>query len=302
MPNDPPDVFTEIAGASSRNAPAPLPSSRRKEVVSLYVVTLGAFAVGLWCFYPYFVRELQRLERWQAVLIWSGDIASLAFFTFFVYRHSLLGQPLQDRPWDEFKRERVWQVALLGFLFATGLDLAITLGLMYEDSTLFATADIVAGQVERVVRYSDEQPVYVLLCRYQDKQGQWHTSDFMVNLLPANAPPRPGLPAPLVQAIQQGQVPFPVQISCDPAWPARSWLTDYGWDDGNRLHYFSLILLGFQIGGLFLFAVVGETASKNLPLAPWWIELHQVIPFLGQVFFMIVAGPFYRAKLWSLNL
>ena len=59
------------------------------------------------------------------------------------------------------------------------------------------------------------------------------------------------------------------------------------------------MLLFFQFGSLFLFVVVGGERARHYPRSPWWVELYQVVPFMGQVFFMAIAGPFFRYKLWS---
>jgi hypothetical protein len=275
-------------------------SKRSKALGVIFALTMLGFAVGMWGFGPYFIREMRRLEPWQAVLIWLGDATTLFWFAFFVARHYLSGEPLRERSWSAFKREKQWLIALFSFLLAAGLDLAITLGLMYEDHTRFSDAEVVEAEVVRIMCSAGATwRHFELQCRYQDKQRQSHEGFFLVSEYPPETNFPAAVPAAVAQNIRQQQTPFAIRVSYDPHWPGRSWLTDFGWNDGNRLHYVSLLMPIFQVWGLLMLAIAVAAYIKDYGIVPWWFDLHQVAPFIAQVLFLAFVGPPFRlSAMW----
>jgi len=94
----------------------------------------------------------------------------------------------------------------------------------------------------------------------------------------------------------EGRGAVPLRIRYDPEWPARSWLADFGPDDGNRLHYFSLIVLAIQGMVLCLFLIFLAGFTKEHGEVPWWFDLHKAYPFLIEVIFFAIVGPAHRAS------
>jgi hypothetical protein len=262
----------------------------------LAVLTLGGLALGLWCFHPYFEQEHRRMEPWKTVLIWTGDAVALGWFLRFVTGHFVQGRPLRSRSWADFKHEKEYLVALGSLLFAIGTDLAITLYLMQEDRAAFANAEVVVGQADSVKsHFHPETNHYELHVRYNDRHGGQHGGRFLVEERRDKGFPA-AVPKQTVEALWDGRVPFAVRISYDPAWPDRAWLTDFGWDDGNRIHYFSLIVLVIQVAGLLLFAEALAIVAYSSGRVPWWFDLYKACPFLVEVAFIALVGPFFRME------
>ena len=254
----------------------------------------AGLVLGLWGFLPYFVLEHRRLEPWKGALIWAGDAIALGWFLRFLTEHLVQGRPLRSWLWGSFKHEKEWQLALGSLLVGLGLDLALTLSLMHEDQAAFAGAVMVEGQADAVKE--SLHPVrnhYELHVAYQDRDGGQHEGRFLVEEPAASGFP-PAVPALTVNALRDGRVPFAVRVSYDPFWPDRAWLTDFGPDDGNRLHYFSLIALVLQGAGLLLFVELLAMVIYHTGRVPWWYDLYRALPFLAEVAFAALVGPFYR--------
>jgi hypothetical protein len=234
------------------------------------------------------------MPPWEAALLWIGDAIALVWFLQFVATHLFQGRPLRSRSWSEFKREKEWVVALVSLLLGAGLDLAITLLEMHKDKAGFASAEVAGGTVHSVQsRAGNERAFYELRCRYPDKQGQWYEGRFCVEE-DFNAGFAAAVPPQTVQALWNGQVPFGVRVSYDPDRPERSWLTDFGWHDGNRLYYFSLIVLAIQGLGLLLFVEFLAMVTYHTGRVPWWFDLYKAFPFLVEVGLIGLIGPLFR--------
>jgi hypothetical protein len=134
---------------------------------------------------------------------------------------------------------------------------------------------------------------YQLDCTFKDTQGQNHEARFLVKEDPLTGFPA-AVPPATAQALRAGQVPVPLRISYDPSWPGRAWPTDFGWDDGNRLHYFSLMALVMRGAGLLLFVEFMAIVTYTTGRVPWWFDLHKALPFLVEVTFAAVVGPVFR--------
>jgi hypothetical protein len=251
-------------------------------------------AVGGWGLGPYLTREMRRLEPWKVVLVWFGTATALVWFVVFMVEYLVRGQPLRVRPWDSFKREKEWLLAVGSLLLSCGTDLAVTLHLMHEDRAAFQTAQVVQGQaVAMRAILHPRRNRYDLDCTFTDLQVNRHEARFLVSEDPVTGFPA-AVPPATVQALRAGQAPVPLRISYDPAWPDRSWATDFGWDDGNRLHYFSLIVLVMRGGVLLLLVEFMAMVTYHTGRVPWWFDLHKALPFLVEVAFAAVVGPFMR--------
>jgi hypothetical protein len=122
--------------------------------------------------------------------------------------------------------------------------------------------------------------------RYQDVQGDSHLVTYYVRdrdelLL---------LPGAVVLAIRQKQPNISLPIIYDPQRPGRSWIPEIGWDDGNRLHYLSLLILFFQFLFSMLFMTLLWSAIRNDGQLPSWAEYHGLLPLGCQAFIMALFG------------
>jgi hypothetical protein len=267
---------------------------RRLALGILFALTCAGIVIGLWGLLPYLEPEHRRLEPWKIALIWAGDFTTFACFLWFVVVHLVRGKPLRNRPWSSFVREKRWVLALAALLLGFGLDLAITIGSLLEERAAFPNAVAVMGEVQSV------QPIlhpagnhYDLTCRYRDNQECWHEGRYLIEERVDTGFPR-ALPAPTALAIKHGWAPVDIRVSYDPSWPDRSWLTDVGWRDGNRLHYFSLAVLflqGICTVGIAANLMILSYASGRVP---WCFDLIGTVPFLTEVAFAAFIGPIMR--------
>ena len=260
-------------------------------------MTCAALLVGSWGFAPYFLREHRRLEPWKVALIWIGDATTFCWFVRFFVQHVLHAEPLRAKPWRVFKREKEWLFALVSLLVSAGLDAGVTLWLKDNDEKAFANGVMVPGEVYDLRRSFPNSGDfrYELYCRYRDRNGGEHEERFLVLVKWGRDFPAT-VPAATALAMNRGDVPFALRVRYDPDWPARSWPADFGPDDGNRLHYFSLIVLAIQGLGLCLFVLFLAIFTKERGEVPWWFDLYKAYPFFIEVIFFALIGPAHRAS------
>lgn len=284
---------------TGRTAGALQQRRRRLALAIVFALTCAALVVGCWGFAPYFALEHRRMEPWKVGLVWIGDALAFAWFVRFVIQHVVHAEPLRTRPWEQFKRDRAWLFPLASLLLGTGFDLATTLWLKHADEKAFDRGAIVQGEVYRLHAFFPASPNDVyrwdLHCRYQDAGGAWHEQHYLI-AQKGNEPFPPGLEPEGRRGLAARQAPFALRVRYDPDWPGRSWPDDYGHDDGNRLHYFSLGVLAVQGLGLLLFLVLLAIFTKERAEVPWWFDLYQAYPFFVQVIFFALVGPAHRAS------
>jgi hypothetical protein len=92
-----------------------------------------------------------------------------------------------------------------------------------------------------------------------------------------------GLPINTQKALAAGQVAFPVRVSFDPSLTARCWLTDVGYDDGDRIYVFSYLVLLFQFYAMIAFVALLH-AQHSVGRDPWWESLYRPLPLIVTAF------------------
>ncbi|SRR6266542_675286 len=273
-----------VEPASVRSEPTDERTARTVLAV-LFVLTCVGLAVGLWGWAPYLEREHRRLEPWKAVLLWVGDITTLAWFTWYCIDHILRRRPFEPR------RARTWSFALFSILFALACDLAVTVALILDERAAYQSAVETDGQVTAVAVKTFQSGIvkYDLTYRFLDRAGEWHTARYTVRSRPGEGFP-PEMPREVDEALRAGRRAFPVRVSYHPNWPNRSWVRGTGWDDADRLHYFSLLPLLFQLIGLLVFILLLRAEVQRTGTSPWWHDLYKVFPLMVEAAVFVLFG------------
>jgi hypothetical protein len=139
-----------------------------------------------------------------------------------------------------------------------------------------------------VKRFGNDVTKYDLTCEFTDAAGAGHEAWFTVReTRDGYAPP---VPPAVAAALRAGRVPFDVGVSYDPRWPDRNWVRGSGWDDNDRLHYFSLLPLVFQVITLPVFAALLRSAAQGGGTLPWWHDLYKAYPMLIEAGCLLLFG------------
>lgn len=256
----------------------------------LFLLVVAGLAVGAAAFGPYLEREHRRLEPWKAALVWMGLGLALLWFLQFCLAHGLAGRAVRPPPAGGAGLGRAWWLALVTILAAVAADAWMAVRCMWDEQAGYAAALRVPGEVYALGRQDFKTNVrYVLRCTYRDRAGNARQTRFTLRDQADGGLP-PGLPPAVATAVRAGRVPFPVEVAYDPALPGRDWLAGAGWDDNDRLHYFSLAILTFQAITLPLFMLSLSGYKKRTGAYPWWYDLHKAYPALVAAAFLLIFG------------
>lgn len=264
------------------------PHSAKLFLVCLTVLLSVAVFHAVLAFGCYFVNELRRLTSFEIAILFLGDIVGLFWFLRFAVRWQSGEMVSRPQPVESRRIPRtVW--IMMGTM-SLGLlgELAMTHSLRQDEYEGFqravpavCTVDSVQSQFTKgAARY------WKLNGQYRDAAGETHPVIFYLRA----SDELPQLPAPISLAIQQNQMPLELPIVYDPEQPGRSWIPQRGWDDGNRLHYMSLLILFFQFLASCIFLLCLWENIKSRRHLPWWTELHNLIPLGTQAFIMALFG------------
>ena len=69
---------------------------------------------------------------------------------------------------------------------------------------------------------------------------------------------------------------------------SRAWVDGAGWDDGQKIYWFSLLTLFFQAIVTALFLLLLRRWSGEL--LPWWWDIYKVLPLVVGAFWLFVMG------------
>jgi hypothetical protein len=247
--------------------------SARPFLGCLSLLILAGIIVGVLAMGNYLVHEHRRLSGWESLLVWLGDGVALLWFSVYFVRHWLLAKPVKEFRGSKRRITVLWWMVLLSILTSTGVDLWMTLRLRESERQAFARSSRTEGTIEQLSKTPFSARVaYVLRCRYTDRDQVVRQAVFQVR----DPDELPKLAPQVAQAIRQEQLPIQVAVAYDPERPARCWLAELGWDDSQRLCYFSLLVLLFQ-GLLSLGFMALLTSHHNSEdVLPWWYDQHSV--------------------------
>jgi hypothetical protein len=259
----------------------------RRWLALLFVLTCAGLGSGLWALDPLLVEEHRRLEPWQAVLIWSGDVVVLFWFAHYFVTHCYLCRPLVGEA-----AGRRGKFAIISILLALAVDLTATVLLERHDRARFQAAEVVAGEVHAVELRNPDSGMYRLSCHFRGKDGVRRETVFYVGGIRGGK--NPDLPADLVEKVVKGQVPFPLKVSYDPQRPDRTWITDMGGvRHGLGIHALSRAAILLQGFILFIFHSAPAGFRQVYGRDPWWIDLHRAFPLMAEAVILTLTGVAY---------
>ncbi|HET6423631.1 MAG TPA: hypothetical protein VFG20_08095 [Planctomycetaceae bacterium] len=241
---------------------------------------------GWWGLGCYFIQEHHRLLWWETVLMWTGDALALFWYLQFCGRWWLGTLTIgEQRLTDRRLPRSVWWV-LGSLLMGMTAECLLAAKVTYDEYTGFQRAVPAVCQIRTVKRLAINAGPwnYQLAGTYRDAAGQLYPAVYRLREQEELAL----LPPAMANSIRQLQ-PFALPIVIDPQRPGRHWIREVGWDDPNRLHYMSFLVLVFQI--VFGLAPIGMLveAVKHRRL-PWWTELHKVYPLCCEAFVFALFG------------
>lgn len=257
----------------------------RATLLWMFVGTLAGLAVGIFAFWPYLVEEHRRLRPWQWIPMWLGDLSALFWFLTALVSPSPPPQLRSGRRTDAERRHHR-RAFLVSMAVAVAIDFTHTAHLHWQESRDFATADVVQGEVTSVrIREGTDTTRYRVRVRFSDRANRVHEEPIRVQRGDLH-----GLPMNTRKALVSGRVPFPVRVSFDPSLPPRCWLTDVGYDDGDRVYAFSYVVLMVQAGGIALFGfLLHEQHRKGND--PRWEGFLRPLPLMITAAFFLIFGP-----------
>jgi len=250
------------------------------------LAVVGLLVAGLWLQMPYLAVEQSRLEPWRILELWCADILALAWFVRFVFEHVLEAEPLAAMPFAD-TRAQMRGVATAG-VAAVVVELLFTFSLMLNERDRYkygTTTDATAVAVRQINRPATTW--YEVDCRFKDASGQPRQAHVRVeaehHVFPAT------LPAATAQVLSShGRGTSLIAIRYDPQFPARAWADGAGWDDGQKIYWFSMLTLFFQAIVTALFLLLLRRWSGGF--LPWWWEIYKVLPLLVGGFWLFVMG------------
>jgi hypothetical protein len=280
----------DLIGDSPHNAETDsLRESKRERIALLcvFAATLLCLLIGIRAHWPYFVEEHRRLSPWQWIPFWLGDVSALFWFISAMVSPQTLVRSTNGGRDVSKARQRRRRKFLISMGAAIAIDFSHTAYLHWHEAADFSRAEVVAGEVvaNQVWEGRDCTRYYVQV-RFRDRMNRVHKEEVRVQRGNIG-----GLPANAQKALTSGRVPFSVRVSFDSDLPARCWLTDMGYYDGDRIYLFSYVVLIFQIyGTLAFFGLISLQHRSGYD--PWWESLYRPLPLVITAFVLVVfAAP-----------
>ena len=259
----------------------------------LLLVRLGCLVVaialgaGLWFGLPYLTIEHHRLEPWKAIGIWTGDLMALFWFARFAFVHAVLGRPLVSTFTPD--RRRTFKLIMFAGVAALLVDLGLTLYLMWDERAGYTRSQPAMAQLTALqVIKRPAATWYEFDCNFTDATGISHHAHLRIqawkHILPSRLPPE------VAKALGAAPTARPsIPIRYDPRFPVRAWVENNGWDDDNRLYWFSLFTLFIQaaVTGLFLLLLRPRMFYGDMP---WWSDIYKALPLASEAFLLLMMG------------
>lgn len=257
-------------------------------LVALWLLLMIGLVHGWLAFGCYLVNEHRRMVWYEIAMLWTGDLLALFWFVQYSLRWKSLSAsrdiPVTDR--SGLPRS-IWFV-LFSLIIGMVAELSLTLILVHDEHEAFQRAVPAVCRVTKShASIAQGVPTYWKLDgTYADAAGAFHSVTYYLR----ERDELQKLPLPIAQSIRMKQVPADLPIVFDPDRPSRSWIPQIGWDDQNRLHYLSLLILLFQFIFTSLYVLILWESVKRTRVLPWWSELHRVLPLACEAFIMALFG------------
>ncbi len=275
--NQPGDSTSALAAGSVVE-----PEQHRVVLVCVFVATLVGLTIGVRIFWPYLVEEHRRISPWQWIPLWTGDLAAFFWFISAIVSPRIPSATAEHDRGDTENRKRRRRVFLVTMGMAIAIDLAHTAYAHWREVADFAAAEVVTGEVvaNQVWEATDTTRYYVTV-RFRDAMNRVHQEDVRVEKVHIG-----GLPMNIQAALTAGGVGFPIRVSYDPGLTVRSWLTDVGYDDGDRIYLLSYLVLLYQVMATLLFLVLLHACHQS-GRDPWWESLYRPLPLIVTAVFLV---------------
>jgi sterol desaturase/sphingolipid hydroxylase (fatty acid hydroxylase superfamily) len=260
---------------------------------------LIAVGHGIPAFLCYFTNEHRRLAWPEIAVMWMGDVLSLVWLLkYTAYAIAARDQPETMEPTDP--QRLMSELTRIGVALAISLaaEFSMTMWMRWDEYLGFQRAQraqLTVTGIQASQLKPGEVAFWLVDGEYQDVAGKSYVTRYYIrdrdDLLKLN-------PAIIAQ-IRQRQLPLQITVVYDPRRPTRNWVPELGWDDGNRIHYVSLLVLVFQFffGAIFL-QLAFAAAKMSRHELPWWWELHPVIPITAEAF---ILGLFAVIEFWLIR-
>ena len=241
---------------------------------------------GLWLQWPYLLIEHRRLEPWKIAELWCANILALIWFGRFALEHAIMGEPLLPVPFADARRQ--FKTVCIAGATAIALELFFTINLALEERDSYAHATVTSATATSMRKI--ERPAetwYEMDCEFTNRAGQLCHAHVRVeadhHLLP------PTLPSQTIKTLTSPRPHGePIQIRYDSRFPSRAWADGAGWDDGQRIYWFSLLTLFFQAMTTALFLLLlNRWRAGSLP---WWWDAYKVLPLVTAAFWLFTMG------------
>jgi hypothetical protein len=257
----------------------------RSTLIVLLAATLISLAFGIWALAPYLGDEHRRIPPWLWVPMWLGDLSAFFWFVAAIVRRRQTSRTPLAASTDEEARRRRRRAFLVSMGFAMAADFGHTAYAQWRESRDFATADVVAAEAVAVDLHRGGDGIrYYVTVRFRDRANLVHQETIRVQGWRIET-----LPKISRNALEAGLAAFPVRVSYDADLPSRCWLTDVGWDDGDRIYMFSYLVLLFQALGIgFFAALLREQHLRQRD--PWWECLQGPLPLMITGFAFLFLG------------
>jgi hypothetical protein len=239
-----------------------------------FMVTIAGLVFGICGDWPYLVEEHRRLKVWQWLPMWLGDLSALFWFISAIVSPSESPRYRGGSGMDSgrYRRRRAFLVSMAA---AIAIDFTHTAHLHWQEYSDFTKADVTKGKVTNVQVYEGNDTTrYYVRVRFRDRANGIHEEEVRVQKKNSQR-----LPANARMALAIGQVPISVRVSFDPSLPSRCWLTDAGYDDGDRVYVMSYLVLWFQIIAMFNSAAFLREYHRRGE-DPWWEVFQRPLPLM----------------------
>ena len=256
----------------------------------IVVVTLVfALAAGLWSVRQMILDDYPRMEPWQKVFFWLGDIGALVY----AVRWMISRDDVEDVRPQIFNRlaaapKKIVVIVAIGLILDTVATLVAMFGSYQSMHRAVPTqATVISSEVTSARKRST---YYRQVVEFQDQQGKPYTGWVKFRTTKGH-PLAPWKLAPLEAAKQPNQKKK-VDVIYDPEQPNRVWLDGQTWDKTAGLEPLFAVIHVFQC--LVVWSAVKELTGQNLPNASSDVDLSAVpmLPLAIEAFCLAMGGVF----------
>lgn len=276
-------------GPPDDDPPPRLSGRGRILILAGFVLAVGLGIVTREVYAPFLAREAARLDGWDVMAMLPGEALAMAGLTAFAVRHGAFGTPFPRLPAAHGPLDdRVFGRTAVALFSGLAFDALATYVVASRDDARYWQAPRVAGTVERVrevwtLAGTNEAPLWIDVT-FPGPNGRPRRALYQVARHPDDMTDIPR--DRLWRLLRTGQVPQPMDVSCDTDDPGRNWPAGlWGVQGAERVRVWNLAwtvnvlqLCVFSAFLLRLGVVIGRTGA-----VPGWYHLLPAVPGLAGV-------------------